>query len=354
MKKCNAIRRRRISMSSTHKAAKRDGDLRAAARAGDTEGFLRLVREGADPTSRDKNGATALMHAAAANAVDIVDFLLSHGVAWNDVDEDGDCAGQYASGHGHAELAAAMMEHATASELALGEASMAETGGACRANAESETYLATPVKYSGDDKLLDENDDAVMMSWEGPLMEAHADVLCAAGGDVMNVGFGMGIIDGYIEDRKRKSHTIVEAHPDVYAHMKRKGWEKKPGVRVEFGRWQEALPKLIEEGVKFDAIFFDTYGEEYDDMRRFHAMLPKLLRTGGIYSYFNGMCPDNIFFHMVYNRVADIELSRLGFKVSFDIKPIDTSDDGIWKGVKRRYWWGDKYFLPTCTYQAST
>ena len=94
-----------------------------------------------------------------------------------------------------------------------------------------------------------------------------------------------------------------------------------------------------------------VYGEEYDDMRQFHTMLPKLLREGGVYSYFNGMCPDNIFFHMVYNRVAEIELGRLGFKVTFEMKSIDTADSKIWEGVKRRYWWGDTYFLPTCVYR---
>lgn len=331
-----------------------DDELRDAAKRADADAFFALVARGADPTTRDENGAHSLHHAAAANSVAIVDYLLAHGVPWTDVDDDGDCAGQYASGYGHGALAAAMMEQATASEVARGEASVAETNGACRENAESAEYLSTAVRYDGDDKLLDENGDAVMMSWEGPLMEAHADVLCATEGDVMNVGFGMGIIDGFIQERRTRSHTIVEAHPDVRAHMTRRGWDEKEGVRVEFGRWQDVLPKLAEKGVKFDAIFFDTYGEEYDDMRRFHAMLPKLLRKGGVYSYFNGMCPDNIFFHVVYNRVAEIELSKLGFKVTFDMKAIDTSDAKIWEGVKRRYWWGDKYFLPTCVFNGGT
>lgn len=55
------------------------------------------------------------------------------------------------------------------------------------------------------------------------------------------------------------SHTIVEAHPDVYAHMMAKGWGTRPGVTVHFGRWQDVLPLLKEAG--FDGIFFDTYGE---------------------------------------------------------------------------------------------
>ena len=337
-----------------------DERLRECAKTDDHATFIALCEresstERGDPTLRDENGAHCLHHAAAANSTTIVDYLLRNGVRWTDVDDDGDCAGQYASGHGHGALASAMMEHAVASEVALGEASMRETRGACRQNEESERYLKTPVRYDGDDKLLDEDGDAVMMSWEEPLMEAHAEALCASAGDVMNVGFGMGIIDGHIAKRTTRSHTIVEAHPDVRAHMMRAGWDEREGVRVEPGRWQDVLPRLAKEGKKYDAIFFDTYGEEYDDMRRFHALLPKLLRKGGIYSYFNGMCPDNIFFHCVYNRVAEIELGRLGFvppkgRGMFTVHDIDTTDAKIWEGVKRRYWWGDKYFLPTCVF----
>jgi len=49
----------------------------------------------------------------------------------------------------------------------------------------------------------------------------------------------------------------------------------------------------------FDGIFWDTYGEYYEDMKDFHVQLPRLLRPGGIYSFFNGLAPDNIFFHLV-------------------------------------------------------
>ena len=38
-------------------------------------------------------------------------------------------------------------------------------------------------------------------------------------GDVLNIGFGLGLIDGYVQGLKPRSHTIVEAHPDVYKHM---------------------------------------------------------------------------------------------------------------------------------------
>ena len=83
-------------------------------------------------------------------------------------------------------------------------------------------------------------------------------------------------------------------------------------------------------------------------MREFHALLPRIMRPGGVYSYFNGLAPDNIFFHTVYCQLAAKELAWLGFETSFDVVPIDTKSAEIWKGVERRYWWGDTYFLPTC------
>jgi protein arginine N-methyltransferase 2 len=198
-------------------------------------------------------------------------------------------------------------------------------------------------------------------------MREHARVICATKGDVLNVGFGMGIIDGYIADENvTRSHTIIEAHPDVHAHMRRVGWHARENVRVECGRWQtvlsaiadanDALPGGVtnENARLFDGVFFDTYGEEWDDMREFHALLPRVMRPGGVYSYFNGLAPDNIFFHTVYCQLAAKELARLGFETAFDVVPIDTKSAEIWKGVKRRYWWGDTYFLPTCVLGGGT
>ena len=254
---------------------------------------------------------------------------------------------------GHADLTAALIEHAVQAELVLGALG--------RKTREPDlSYLQQPVRYDGEDKLLDTENDAVMMDWEAPLMERHAEVICATKGDVLNVGFGMGIIDGYMQTHEPRSHTIIEAHPDVHAHIQRTGWTKKKGVKVEFGRWQQVLTRIIEHneslegGVKnpaarlFDGVFFDTYGEDYDDLREFHEMLPKIMRPGGIYSYFNGLAPDNIFFHTVYCRLASAELENLGFETTFEVCPIDTADPKIWSGVKRRYWWGSQYFLPTC------
>jgi hypothetical protein len=110
----------------------------------------------------------------------------------------------------------------------------------------------------------------------------------ASGGrSVLNVGFGMGIIDGALQKRMQQHpgcrHTIIEAHPAVYEKMLQDGWGSKEGVTILFGRWQDVLklpdhqnPDAADatvanssekksaaakwDGRPFDGVFFDTYG----------------------------------------------------------------------------------------------
>jgi len=98
-----------------------------------------------------------------------------------------------------------------------------------------EGFLQSKLEY--DDSiglLLDENGAPVMMKWEDEIMKITAELLLPEPGKgrVLNIGFGMGLIDGYLQDRKPESHVIVEAHPTVIQRMKDKGWDKKPGVEV--------------------------------------------------------------------------------------------------------------------------
>ena len=43
-------------------------------------------------------------------------------------------------------------------------------------------YLQGGIRYSKE-RVVDDQDEAVMMSWEGPLMQAHAQVLCGENTD---------------------------------------------------------------------------------------------------------------------------------------------------------------------------
>ena len=75
-------------------------------------------------------------------------------------------------------------------------------------------YLSSALHYS-EDRLLDSDNNAVMMGWETPIMEKSAAIMCPTEGrDVINIGFGLGIIDTFLQKYHPHSHTIVEAHPD--------------------------------------------------------------------------------------------------------------------------------------------
>ncbi|KAG6532489.1 hypothetical protein ZIOFF_006335 [Zingiber officinale] len=212
----------------------------------------------------------------------------------------------------------------------------------------------------------------VQAVWFKPLTTMLRFAVCNFKWRVLNVGFGMGLVDEAIQRYGPVEHTIVEAHPDVYDRMLRCGWGEKENVKIVFGRWQDVLPQLesYDENLprtlilKFKltciemilihhahsaGIFFDTYGEYYEDLRQFHQHLPKLLKPDGIYSYFNGLCGDNAFFHVVYCQLVALELGNLGYSTQFIPLPVkDCLAEEVWEGVRRKYWQLDTYYLPVC------
>lgn len=96
-------------------------------------------------------------------------------------------------------------------------------------------------------------------------------------------------------------------------------------------------------------IFFDTYGEYYEDLREFHKLLPKLLKPDGVYSFFNGLCGDNAFFHVVYCQLVALELGQLGYATDFVPLPVKAClEEKVWEGVRQKYWQLDTYYLPVC------
>ncbi|KAF6165257.1 hypothetical protein GIB67_030439 [Kingdonia uniflora] len=114
-------------------------------------------------------------------------------------------------------------------------------------------YLEDRVSFS-EDKLMDSDNKAVMMAWEKPLMEAHANAVCSGGGRILNIGFGMGLVDMAIQRYAPVTHTIIEAHPEVYDRMLRTGWGEKENVKIIFGRWQDVLTQLETFDGKLNAI----------------------------------------------------------------------------------------------------
>ncbi|KAL5210818.1 hypothetical protein ABZP36_006441 [Zizania latifolia] len=331
-------------MAAASKSGKSPEELLcSAAESGDAEAVAGLLSEGADPTHFDSSGLTPLMHAAAGGHAAVARLLLEAGAPWNALSPTGFSAGDLTSDTATYDL---LLDHALRSELVLGTVARRQAGSANSSDGPpAESYLESRVSFS-EERVMDAESKAVMMKWEQPLMEAHARAVCSGGGGkVLNVGFGMGLVDEAIQRYKPDEHTIVEAHPEVYARMLKLGWGEKKNVRVVFGRWQDVIPQLG----SYDGIFFDTYGEYYEDMREFHQHLPKLLKPGGIYSYFNGLCGDNAFFHVVYCQLVALELANLGYSTQFIPLPVKNClSEETWNGVKQRYWQLDTYHLPVC------
>ncbi|KAH8891910.1 arginine N-methyltransferase 2 [Thozetella sp. PMI_491] len=237
-----------------------------------------------------------------------------------------------------------------------------------RPSVNSADYLRSSVTYT-EGKLVDDDGNGVMMAWETDIMRKSVDALIpdkAPGKRILNVGFGMGIIDGMFAEMKPSRHHIIEAHPEVLKYISTPeskfgaSWEAsggEPGAfKVHHGKWQDICPKLIEEGQVFDAIYFDTFGEDYSQMRMFFTeYVPGLLDPHGIFGFFNGLGADRPICYDVYTKVVEIHLTDAGLDVDWNVIDVDMKNlaedgKGDWEGVKMRYWTLDKYRLPICTF----
>ena len=118
------------------------------------------------------------------------------------------------------------------------------------------TYFGDP--FENDEDLegeLGEIELEVMMEWESPIMKRSAEFICQNGGDILEIGFGMGIASDWIQTHSISSHVIIEMHPQI-ADKAREWASDKPNVTIIEGDWIDILPTLA----SFDGIFFDTYG----------------------------------------------------------------------------------------------
>ena len=129
-----------------------------------------------------------------------------------------------------------------------------------------------------DDKIITDDDREVMMSWEAPIMEKSAEYICQSKGDILEIGFGMGICSDYIQAQGVSSHTIVEIHPQIIEKLK--VWaDGKPNVAILEGDWNS-----IDLGT-YDGIFLDTFADySLDNFKEFATAKAK---SGAKITYWN-------------------------------------------------------------------
>jgi protein arginine N-methyltransferase 2 len=130
--------------------------------------------------------------------------------------------------------------------------------------------------------LYNSRGHAVMMEWEREWMKKSAEIVCKNGGDILNIGHGLGLVDSYIQEHKPKSHTIIEIHPQVHKYMKENGWYDR--AKVIESDWR----KVIDTLPTFDGIYFDTWNGLSGDLE--YGIIEKLdclLNKGGIFSFWH-------------------------------------------------------------------
>ena len=129
----------------------------------------------------------------------------------------------------------------------------------------------------------------VMMDWEAPIMEQHANIVCHNGGDVLEIGFGMGIASDYIQGLSPSSHTIIELHPQVHTNLV--AWAVgKNNVTIIHDDWFAVKDTLGQ----YDGIFYDGIHDE--DLSYFHkTFTPNHIKVGGKMTYYNDYDNQDVF-----------------------------------------------------------
>lgn len=350
-----------------------------------------------DTETVDTNGAAnsdskpSLDAETVKSAVETVKFLLQEGAIWNDLDTNNETPGCIARRIGALELYELIVDAGVRAELLLNRLDAyeelsddddEEEEAEAKAETETETapelvdasaepatettttttatpanpevsnsqYLESRLNISND-RILDADQNGVMMAWESDIMRKSATALLPTPGlKVLNIGHGMGIVDGFFQEQGPAVHHIVEAHEEVVTEMKRRGWDTKPGVVIHQGRWQDILPDLVASGETFDAIYYDTFAESYGDFRDFFSeQVIGLLEQEGRWGFFNGMGADRQISYDVYQKVAEMDLFEAGFDVQWEEIAVPKLD-GEWEGVRRAYWVVDDYRLPLCKF----
>ncbi|PZD47054.1 Ank-2 domain containing protein [Pyrenophora tritici-repentis] len=314
-------------------------------------------QENANTTNGDVTDATKEQKQELEAAVKTVKFLFENGAIWNDLDTNGETPGCIARRLGLKELYELCVDAGVRAEMLLSRQEYIPGD----ESTENPNYLASKLTFDRD-RLLDDSSNGVMMEWETTLMRTSAELLAPTEGlRILNIGHGMGIIDGILQEKKPKTHHIIEAHPDVIKRMKEQEWDKRPGLIIHEGRWQDIVPNLIEKGELFDGIYFDTFAEEYKALREFFTeYVIGLLdpaggsdREGGKFGFFNGMGADRQIVYDVYNKIVEFDLFEAGFDTEWETIAVPNLDDkGEWEGVRRKYWVLNEYKLPTCSFIA--
>ena len=169
------------------------------------------------------------------------------------------------------------------------------------------SYLDKTLVFEDDKIYYTDNGEElqVMMSWEDNIMKASADYICENGGDILEIGFGMGIAAHYIQ-----ANNIIE---------KAKAWaEDKPNVTIIENDWYSVKDSLS----TYDGVFHDTWMD--GNVSNFTKILPTLMKPGGRATW--------------WNSLTDVDDSKYMEGTTYDAISVNPVDN--------MYFYSDTYYLP--------
>mgnify|MGYP006106598489 FL=1 len=148
------------------------------------------------------------------------------------------------------------------------------------------TYISQSLTFESDKIFyqdpITEDIKEVMMDWEDNIMSASAAYVCEGGGDILEIGFGMGISATYIQSHTINSHTIIENHPQIIPRAQ--AWAaSKSNVTIVEGSWFDIKDTLS----TYDGSFSDTWGDNNAD--HYYSFLPSIMKPGGRATWWNGL-----------------------------------------------------------------
>ena len=196
------------------------------------------------------------------------------------------------------------------------------------------TWAQSQAEYKPTELIIE--GQQVMQDWETPLMEAMADIATESGGEVLEVGFGMGISASFIQERRPKSHVIIEFNQEVMAAFEL--WRNRypdRNIRLVRGRWQD----VVEDLPQFDSVFFDAYPASETEFEEsivnsitfaesFIPVAARLLRPGGVLTYYSNEIDS---FSRRHQRLLFKQFRSFTLSVVRSLRPPEDC----------HYWWAD-------------
>lgn len=165
----------------------------------------------------------------------------------------------------------------------------------------------------------------IMNRWEDEVMKKKAEWVCQDGGNILEVGFGMGISAEYIQKQKINSHTICEIHPVIIDKLKEWSSDKKNVIVLE-GDWYDNVEKMQ----KYDGILFDTHDDlHYPNF--FNEIIEKVANINCKITWWNNLYQENTKFFETHKK-AEWEV--------IDVNPPENT-----------YFNNKKYYMPKYTHK---